>query len=279
MKIYKILFLFALAVVTSCSSDDGSTPVNELDGLVKVKEFTNDTHVVELYTPSGTTQQGYNNITLRIKDKTTNNFIQNATIEWMPMMHMTLMSHSCPFSMVEKVAGKETLYEGYIVFQMAQNATEYWDLKIDYSINETNYTVTDIIDVPATEKRVVSSFMGTDNIRYIVVLVEPKNPKVALNDMTVGIFKMENMMNFPKVNQYKLKIDPRMPSMGNHGSPNNVDLTQSTSDELYRGKLSLTMTGYWKINLQLLNASNEVLKGEAVTDANEASTLFFEIEF
>jgi hypothetical protein len=181
--------------------------------------------------------------------------------------------------MVEKVAGKETLYNGYIVFQMPQNSTEYWDLKIDYSINETNYTVTDIIDVPATEKRVVSSFMGTDNIRYIVALVEPKNPKVALNDMTVGIFKMENMMHFPKVNQYKLKIDPRMPSMGNHGSPNNVDLTQSTSDELYHGKLSLTMTGYWKINLQLLNASNEVLKGEAVTDANEASTLFFEIEF
>lgn len=279
MKIYKILFLFALVLVTSCSSDDDSTPVNELDGLVKVKELTNDTHVVELYTPSGTTQQGYNDITLRIKDKTTNNYIQNATIEWMPIMHMTMMSHSCPFSMVEKVAGKETVYNGYIVFQMPQNSTEYWDLKIDYSINETIYTVTDIIDVPATEKRVVSSFMGTDNIRYIVALVEPKNPKVALNDMTVGIFKMENMMDFPKVNQYKLKIDPRMPSMGNHGSPNNVDLTQSTSDELYRGKLSLTMTGYWKINLQLLNASNEVLKGEAVTDANEASTLFFEIEF
>jgi hypothetical protein len=279
MKIYKILFLFALALVTSCSSDNDSSPVNELAGLLKVKELTNETHVVELYTPSGTTQQGYNDITLRIKDKTTNNYIQNATIEWMPIMHMTMMSHSCPFSMVEKVAGKETLYNGYIVFQMPQNSTEYWDLKIDYSINETNYTITDIIDVPATEKRVVSSFMGTDNIRYIVALVEPKNPKVALNDMTVGIFKMENMMHFPKVNQYKLKIDPRMPSMGNHGSPNNVDLTQSTSDELYHGKLSLTMTGYWKINLQLLNASNEVLKGEAVTDANEASTLFFEIEF
>jgi hypothetical protein len=279
MKIYKILFLFALALVTSCSSDNDSSPVNELAGLLKVKELTNETHVVELYTPSGTTQQGYNDITLRIKDKTTNNYIQNATIEWMPIMHMTMMSHSCPFSMVEKVAGKETLYNGYIVFQMPQNSTEYWDLKIDYSINETNYTITDIIDVPATEKRVVSSFMGTDNIRYIVALVEPKNPKVALNDMTVGIFKMENMMHFPKVNQYKLKIDPRMPSMGNHGSPNNVDLAQSTSDELYHGKLSLTMTGYWKINLQLLNASNEVLKGEAVTDTNEASTLFFEIEF
>ncbi len=279
MKIYKILFLFALALLASCSSDDDSTPVNELDGLLKVKEFTNDTHVVELYTTSGITQQGYNDITLRIKDKTTNNYIQNATIEWMPIMHMTMMSHSCPFSMVEKVAGKETLYNGYIVFQMAQNETEYWDLKIDYSINEIDYSVTDIIDVPATEKRVVSSFMGTDNIRYIVALVDPKNPKVALNDMTVGVFKMENMMSFPKVNQYKLKIDPRMPSMGNHGSPNNVDLTQSASTGLYNGKLSLTMTGYWKINLQLLNSENTVLKGEEVTETNLESSLYFEVEF
>jgi len=279
MKLYKIFFLIALALLTSCSSDDDSTPVNELDGLVKVKEITNDTHVIELYTTSGTTQQGYNDITLRIKDKTTNNYIQNATIEWMPIMHMTTMSHSCPFSMVEKVAEKETLYNGYIVFQMPQNEIEYWDLKIDYSINEINYTVTDIIDVPATEKRVVLSFMGTDNVRYIVAMIDPKNPKVALNDMTVGVYKMENMMNFPVVNNYTLKIDPRMPSMGNHGSPNNVDLTQSLADEFYHGKLSLTMTGYWKINLQLVNASNEVLKGEAITETNEASSIYFEIEF
>lgn len=279
MKIYKILFLFALALLASCSSDDDSTPVNELDGLLKVKEFTNDTHVVELYTTSGITQQGYNDITLRIKDKTTNNYIQNATIEWMPIMHMTMMSHSCPFSMVDKVAGKETLYNGYIVFQMPQNTTEYWDLKVDYSINGTDYTVTDIIDVPASSKRVVNSFMGTDNIRYIVALIDPKTPRVALNDMTVGIFKMENMMSFPKVNQYKLKIDPRMPSMGNHGSPNNVDLTQSASTGLYNGKLSLTMTGYWKINLQLLNSENTVLKGEEVTETNPESSLYFEVEF
>ncbi|WP_321538516.1 hypothetical protein [Flavobacterium piscinae] len=152
MKLYKIFFLFALALITSCSSDDDSTPVNELDGIIKVKEFTNDTHIIELYTSTGTTQQGYNEISLRIKDKTTNNYIQNATIEWMPMMHMTMMNHSCPYSTVEKETDKETLYKGYIVFQMPQNETEYWDLKIDYSINETNYTVTDVVDVPATEK-------------------------------------------------------------------------------------------------------------------------------
>jgi len=76
-----------------------------------------------------------------------------------------------------------------------------------------------------------------------------------------------------------MNIDPRMPSMGNHSSPNNVNLTQSTLDNLYHGKLSLTMTGYWKINLQLLNALDEVIKGEEVTDSNPESSIFFELEF
>lgn len=162
---------------------------------------------------------------------------------------------------------------------MAQNETEYWDLKIDYNIDGTPFSVTTNIDVPASVKKRVASFTGTDNVKYVVAYIEPYQPKVALNNMTVGIFKMENMMSFPIVNDLKLKIDPRMPSMGNHGSPNNVDLEQSLSNTFYNGKLSLTMTGYWKINLQLLNASNEILKGETITETNESSSLFFEIEF
>ena len=99
--------------------------------------------------------------------------------------------------------------------------------------------------------------------------------------MTVGVYKMQSMMMFPIVNNFKVKIDPRMPSMGNHGSPNNVDLTQSTLDLLYHGKMSLTMTGFWRINMQLLNDSNEVLKGEAIVDGDplSVSSLYFEIEF
>ncbi|MCY1554953.1 hypothetical protein D9M68_915670 [compost metagenome] len=66
--------------------------------------------------------------------------------------------------------------------------------------------------------------------------------------------------------------------MGNHSSPNNVDLTSGTT-EFYEGKLSLTMTGYWKINLQLEAPDGRILKGEAVTESHEASSIFFEVEF
>lgn len=279
MKFLRILPLVLLTIFASCTSDNDDTPVDELAGLSKFKEITNTTHTIELYKHNGGLGQGYNEIALKIKDKATNQYVKNASVNWTPVMHMTSMTHSCPKSPVSKVSTDGEVYEGYIVFQMPQNATEYWDLKIDYSINGTAYTMTSVIDVPASAKQRVTTFTGSDNVRYIVAYVEPHHPKVGINDMVVGVWKMQNMMTFPVVDNFKLKIDPRMPSMGNHSSPNNVDATQAVAGDLYNGKLSLTMTGYWKLNLQLVDASGTVLKGEAITDAVPASSIYFEIEF
>ena len=281
LKIFVAFVALSIFLISCRTSDDPVTPpsVNELEGLAKVKEFSNDTHTIELYTVSGTTQLGYNDMKFRIKNKSNNQYEKNATVNWNPVMHMTTMSHSGPKSEVTKVTPDGTLYAGYLVFQMPQNATEYWDLKFDYSINGMAYTATTIVDVPDSAKRRVNSFLGSDNTKYIVAYIEPRTPKVAVNDMTLGVWKMQDMMTFPVVDGYTVKIDPRMPGMGNHGSPNNVNATQTSPGKLYNGKLSLTMTGYWKINLQLANAAGTVLKGEEVTDQNPASSLFFEIEF
>ncbi|REG98570.1 hypothetical protein [Flavobacterium aquicola] len=278
-QIKNIIAIICIALTFgSCSSDDTAPTVNELEGLTKFKEITNTNHTIELYSHQPV-QQGYNEISLKIKDNASGKYIQNAAISWLPLMHMKMITHSCPKSAIETAGTSGTVYKGTIVFQMAQNATEYWDLKIDYSINGTAYTATSIIDVPASAKQRVTSFTGTDNVKYILAYAEPHHPKVALNEMTVGLYKMESMMDFSVVDNFKIKIDPRMPSMGNHGSPNNVDLTQAAADKLYHGKMSLTMTGYWKINLQLLNANNEVLKGEAITESVPASSIYFELEF
>jgi hypothetical protein len=274
-----ILLLLAVLAFASCSSDSNEPTVNELEGLNKFQEITNTTHTIELYKHSGGLEQGFNEVAFRIKDNATGEYVKNATASWMPVMHMTSMTHSCPKSEIEKKSTEGTLYEGYLVFQMAQNATEFWDLKIDYTIKGTAYSVTFKIDVPASTKRRINTFKATDGTKYIVAYVEPHHPKVAVNDVEVAIFKMQDMMTFPVADNLKLKIDPRMPSMGNHSSPNNVDLAQAVAGQLYKGKMALTMTGYWKINLQLLNANNEVLKGEAITDAVPASSIYFEIEF
>ncbi len=273
------IMAFTLVFVSCSDSNEEVLENDELAEINKFQELKNDTHTVELYSHMGYLEQGYNEISLRIKDNITGQYIKDASVSWLPLMHMTMMTHSCPHSNIEKVSEDGTVYEGNIVFQMAQNDSEYWDLKIDFNIGGKDYSITSVINVPASAKQRVTTFTGTDNVKYIMAYIAPHHPKVAVNDIIVGLYKMESMMSFSVVDKYKVKIDPRMPSMGNHGSPNNIDLTQSVTDKLYHGKLSLTMTGLWKINLQLLNTANEVLKGETISDAVPTSSIYFEIEF
>jgi hypothetical protein len=69
-----------------------------------------------------------------------------------------------------------------------------------------------------------------------------------------------------------------MPSMGNHSSPNNVNPTQILAGDLYSGKMAMTMTGYWKINLQLVNPNGDVVKGEEISDTVLESSIYFDFE-
>ena len=187
--------------------------------------------------------------------------------------------HSCPTSAIE-ITSDATVYSGFIVFQMPGNADEYWDLALDYKIDGQDFSTSERIEVvsPTDGKRRVNSFMGSDDVRYILAMM-PIMPKEGVNDFSTLLFKMENMMDFPSVQNYKAPVDPRMPGMGNHTSPNNADLNYDAPTNTYKGKLNFTMTGYWKINLKLENEIGEILKGEDVTDENESSSLFFEIEF
>lgn len=278
MNLLKLFsFIAAITLFISCKKENTIIP-NDTNGLVSAKSISNATHNIIFYTQNGKFQQGYNKIFFQIKNLD-GSLVTNATAIWKPLMHMTSMQHACPYSSVSKSANSNSLYEGFIVFQMAGNSTEYWDLTIEYTINNITYTATERIDVEAVTKKNVLSFKGSDNVSYVLAMVAPANPKVATNDMEAMLFKKETMMSYPVVNNYTIKIDPRMTSMGNHGSPNNVDLKQTSLNGSYFGKLSLTMTGYWKINLQLQNESGTILKGEPVTATQESSSIFFEIEF
>lgn len=281
LQLKKIFLLFVAAItITACSTGGSEVPeINELEGLTKINELTNATHTIELYSEKGSFTQGYNDIKLRIKENSSGNYIKNATVNWKPLMHMTSMTHSCPTSLVTKESSEKTLFEGYIMFQMPSNNPNYWDLQINYTINGTDYTMTSEITVLSSAKRVVNSFTGSDGKNYLLTYIEPIQPKVAINELKIGVWEVKGMMSYPIADGLTVKIDPRMPSMGNHSSPNNVDATQNSLGSLYEGKLSLTMTGLWKINLQLAKADGTILKGESITDTNELSSIFFEIEF
>lgn len=283
MKLKYILpILFVALLTVSCSTDDDETDsivLSEVDGLTKIQELTNATHTLELFNATGQFKTGYNAISIRVKDNATNAYVEDANLSWTPLMQMPTMQHSCPKSTITKVVEKNTIYTGFIIYQMTNLDGSGWALTIDYSVNGIDYSITESITVLQNENQNVSSFMGSDNAKYIVALIEPNTPRIAINNLKVGLFKMENMMSFPAVEDYSLTLDPRMPGMGNHSSPNNTGLNYNSADQMYYADLSLTMTGYWVLNLKLLNENDEVLKGEDVTEDHTQSSLYLELEF
>lgn len=280
MKLKYLLPIAFIALFFSCSTDnDDDAIVNETEDLELIQTIINDNQTIELYNEKGMFETGYNLVSLRIKDNTTDSYIEDATLSWMPIMQMPTMEHSSPKSTISKALGKDTVYEGFIIYQMTNTDASGWSLTLNYTIDGTDYSVTETISVFQYENQNTSTFMGSDGTNYILALIEPKDPSIAVNEMKVGLFEMENMMTFPVIEDYTISLDPRMPGMGNHTSPNNTDLTYNNADNFYYADLSLTMTGYWKLNLKLMNANDDVLKGEDVTDENEASSLYLELEF
>ena len=57
-----------------------------------------------------------------------------------------------------------------------------------------------------------------------------------------------------------MEIDPRMPDMGNHTSPDNTPLVKQ-QDGSYQGTINLTMTGLWRIHLTVKDAKGNVVAG------------------
>lgn len=283
MKILNAIgFALLIGLAVSCKKEKITTPDDAApsfkDKLTLVQTISNDSHQITIYTLNGQLIQGYNKIYFQVKNND-GSLVKNATISWAPLMHMTSMNHAGPKSAISVSTESEDFYEGYLVFQMAGNETEYWDLTFNYTINGTDFTAVGKLNVlPAAKKRVLS-FMGSDNVKYVLAMVDPTSPIRGTNKMTALLFKMENMMSFPMVDNYVIEIDPRMPSMGNHSSPNNTPLVQTAAGGLYQGLLNCTMDGYWKINLIVKNANNELVKGEAISETVEASSIFFEIEF
>ncbi len=278
-------YILALLIISvsfiSCSDDDEDIiEVNPVAGLTKIYEFSEVDHTVEIYSEKPILEVGYNELSIRILDKGNNKYISNAEPTWMPMMQMESMSHSAPHSMLKNTVNS-TVYYGFIVFQMGENDMEHWELTLNYKFNGQSVTTTQRLSVaqPADGLKKIQVFTGSDEVRYILAFVNPKTPQVAVNDFQAVLYKMQDMMTFPMVESFKIAVDPRMPSMGNHSSPNNRDLVYNANTKLYEGKLSFTMTGFWKINMKLLNSRGETLKGENVTEEHPQSSLYFELEF
>ncbi|WP_412850338.1 hypothetical protein ACL0VS_11080 [Chryseobacterium sp. PMSZPI] len=287
MKMYNFFVMSLLLMVVSCTldktnyEDEINTAVPEHYEFREVAAVNKDDYKISIEALNGTLYQGYNEIRLKITNTQTNQNTNVSNMTFLPVMTNADGSKtSCPhqYMLDYNVAGQ--YYAGYSVFTDKSNSKLSWKIYMSFMVNQKMYTIDTAINVQEqTNKNLnMTSFTGNDGEQYFIALVSPQKPQVAENKLVAGIYKYNKPTasngNFPdpsqfsytEVSGYTLQLDPRMPepSMGNHSSPNNKDLTQG-NDGLYHGIVNYTMTGNWTLNFIMLNQNGKIIKGTKVS--------------
>jgi len=276
--LYTVSLLTLFIFFSSCSKEEGYN--DPLEHQFQITEIVYDSYTLEVYSEKPQLEVGYNPLLFRVKEQETNRYVDAYTVEFKPVMHMINNMHSCPISSELSVVDQQ-IKKGFAIFQMPSNSQEYWELSFDLTLNGQTWSSSKQLEVylPSDGYKNSTVFLGADQKKYVLALVDPKTPKVAINEMSMKLYRMDTMMSFSVVEGGLITLDPRMPGMDNHSSPNNEDLVFNSNSGSYEGKLSLTMTGYWKLNLQFYDATSTLISGNPVTDAIDSSGLYLELEF
>ncbi|MBU2929490.1 FixH family protein [Winogradskyella psychrotolerans] len=287
MKKFMLFVATLCVVVTSCTLDktdyesEISTVVTEYIEFDEVVSIIEGNYQIRINALNGTFYKGYNAIQLTITNTQTNESLNSSEVTFLPIMTNYNGNHtSGPHQYNLEYNIDDDYYAGYTVFTSETNDSQYWELYISFSDNGETYSVTQSINVEAQTNMNLNmtAFTGSDGEHYFIALVAPQKPKIAENELVAGIYKYNqptgeagifpdpSQFSYSEVEDYTLLLDPRMPepSMGNHSSPNNEDLTQQ-DDGLYYGVVNYTMTGNWTLNFRLQNSYGEIIKGTEVS--------------
>ena len=247
---------------SEAQKDDGScqyeTPVTPTPTPTLFEIGTGTTtsgESVKLYADASVTS-GYTNLYAEVKNSN-GDLVDNATVTFAPLMDMGAMQHAAP--VIQPAYNASTgKYDGVVIFQMSSMAGTW---TVDVVVNGDPVTFT--VNVGESATKVVGVYSGTNSESYIVSIVRPENWVVGLQDLNIMIHKKETMMSFPAVTDMNIVLTPEMVSMG-HGSTGNIDPLHS-SDGLYTGTVNLSMSGDWRLHLEL-SQNSTVIHNDAFLD-------------
>ena len=312
MRLFFLFFVFFFGLTACNSNDDFGTQAIEIPGVtidgdvdccsaeeaLQVYNFLQTVKIIpELstvvdgqynvfaYSKTGKFHTGYNEIFFVATKKKNGNYIKNYDIDGLtPLMLMVKMNmkHSTPVGGKAESFNKDYLAvkRTWVSFVMNTSEAGSWTLGYNVSVLGSNGSIeaTDItVDALPEGQQWLKSFkVGNDT--YYLSLVNPTDWITGKNVITAYVSKKNTPATTPyglAEEQFTIEIDPRMPDMGNHTSPDNVALTKQ-SDGSYQGTVNLTMTGRWRIHLAVKDAQgNVVAGGDDLSDGY--SSLYWEV--
>lgn len=296
MRKWTIYVMAALigAAVTSCNSnDDAGVAEIEIPGVtidgdidccsaeeaLQVYRFLQTVHIVpELstvvdgkynvfaYSRTGTFHTGYNELYFVATKKLTGNYVKQFDVEGLsPLMEMAAMNmkHSAPAA-----ASAVSLDDQHLAVKRAW-VSFLMDGEWTFGYNARVLGATGGVEQAALSvgsqgdgQQWLKSFKA-DGQTYYLSLVTPTDWQTGTNTIRAYVSQKGSVATeaYPlAAQQFTIDIDPRMPDMGNHTSPDNQPLTRQT-DGSYEGTINLTMTGLWRIYLTVHDLAGNVVAG------------------
>ena len=273
--------------VDCCSAEEALNVYNFLQGLKEIPELATDIegkYSIRVYTKTGTLHVGYNDLFFVSTKKETGNYVKYLTVtDITPLMLMTQMGmkHSTPVSDDTNLVNYDfpAVKRGWVSFVMSSSDNGTWTLGYSAEVLGSKGSVeTDITVDALPEGQVWLKSFKVDSDTYYLSLVNPADWQTGSNTIQAYVSKKNTPATTPyglAEEQFTIDIDPRMPDMGNHTSPDNQGLTLQ-DDGSYEGLVNLTMTGLWRIHLTVKDAEgNVVAGGDDLKDGY--SSLFFDV--
>ena len=221
MKKFKYILVAAMAVATlfSCKKDDDKpapVPVPTPEAPKTVAEAKTDdkekAYTVRLQNTTGAFVMGYNDLTLTVVDASGKEVaVEAATFTpWMNMfkgdgkggfIKEVDFTHTCPHTALAK---EGNVWMSQALFQMVTGPSGVWFGTITFKVAGKDYELKrlDFEVKPQTNKALgtvnrFKLFSGDKGQAHLYALVAPESPKAGENEIALGIWKMENMQNFP----------------------------------------------------------------------------------
>ena len=259
--------------VDCCSAEEALQVYKFLQTVKIIPELSTTVdgkYDVFAYSRNGSFHTGYNEIFFVATKKKNGNYIKNFDVTNVtPLMLMVKMNmkHSTPVSTSVETFDETRLAvkRGWVSFLMNTSEAGSWTLGYNVSVLGANGGIeaADItVDALPDGQAWLKNFKVGDQT-YFLSLVTPTDWQTGKNPITAYVSKKSNPITTPYAlaeEQFTIEIDPRMPDMGNHTSPDNTPLTLKSNGS-YQGTVNLTMTGRWRIHLTVKDAQGNVVAG------------------
>ena len=270
--------------VDCCSAEEALQVYNFLQTVKIIPELStvvDGQYNVFAYSKTGKFHTGYNEIFFVATKKKNGNYIKNYDIDGLtPLMLMVKMNmkHSTPVGGKAESFNKDYLAvkRTWVSFVMNTSDAGSWTLSYDALVLGKTGGVEkqDVVvnALPDGQAWIKSFKVGDDT--YYLSLVNPNEWQTGTNGIRAYVSKKSAKATTPYTlasDIFTIDIDPRMPDMGNHTSPDNTALVKQT-DGSYQGTINLTMTGLWRIHLTVRNADGDIVAG-----GGELSSLYWDV--